>query len=112
MDGLGEITTPHMRKIEVKAPGIMPRESVGASSNGFEVHRFNGADWSRSAWLIIGDRQTEKTAVAIDTIINQKTPMYTASTLPWSKQSTVAQVVEKLKVWGNGVYNCRFGSSS
>ncbi|MGB0645543.1 MAG: F0F1 ATP synthase subunit alpha [Bradymonadia bacterium] len=102
LDGLGEITTPHMRKIEVKAPGIMPRESVseplqtGLKSIDSMVPIGRG-----QRELIIGDRQTGKTAVAIDTIINQKhTDVYCIYVAIGQKQSTVAQVVEKLKKFG------------
>jgi F-type H+-transporting ATPase subunit alpha len=102
LDGLGEITTPHMRKIEVKAPGIMPRESVseplqtGLKSIDSMVPIGRG-----QRELIIGDRQTGKTAVAIDTIINQKhTDVFCIYVAIGQKQSTVAQVVEKLKKFG------------
>jgi F-type H+/Na+-transporting ATPase subunit alpha len=102
LDGMGEITTPHMRKIEVKAPGIMPRESVseplqtGLKSIDAMVPIGRG-----QRELIIGDRQTGKTAVAIDTIINQKhTDVYCIYVAIGQKQSTVAQVVEKLKKFG------------
>jgi F-type H+-transporting ATPase subunit alpha len=102
LDGLGEITTPHMRKIEVKAPGIMPRESVseplqtGLKSIDSMVPIGRG-----QRELIIGDRQTGKTAVAIDTIINQKhTDVFCIYVAIGQKQSTVAQVVQKLKKFG------------
>jgi F-type H+-transporting ATPase subunit alpha len=102
LDGLGEIITPHMRKIEVKAPGIMPRESVseplqtGLKSIDAMVPIGRG-----QRELIIGDRQTGKTAVAIDTILNQKhTDVYCIYVAIGQKQSTVAQVVEKLKKFG------------
>jgi F-type H+-transporting ATPase subunit alpha len=99
IDGLGDIETPHRRKIEIKAPGIMPRQSVaqplqtGLKSIDAMVPIGRG-----QRELIIGDRQTGKTAVAIDTIINQRnTDVYCIYVAIGQKQSTVAQVVDKLK---------------
>ena len=73
IDGHGPVTTSEKRKIEVKAPGIIPRKSVhepmqtGVKSVDALVPIGRG-----QRELIIGDRQTGKTAIAIDTIINQK----------------------------------------
>ncbi|MEE2786650.1 MAG: F0F1 ATP synthase subunit alpha [Myxococcota bacterium] len=99
IDGLGDIETAHSRKIEIKAPGIMPRKSVseplqtGLKSIDAMVPIGRG-----QRELIIGDRQTGKTAVAIDTIINQRnTDVYCIYVAIGQKQSTVAQVVDKLK---------------
>ena len=99
IDGLGDIDTAHSRKIEIKAPGIMPRQSVseplqtGLKSIDAMVPIGRG-----QRELIIGDRQTGKTAVAIDTIINQRnTDVYCIYVAIGQKQSTVAQVVDKLK---------------
>ncbi len=102
LDGLGEITTPHSRKIEVKAPGIMPRESVSEPlQTGLKAIDSMVPIGRGQRELIIGDRQTGKTAVAIDTIINQKnTDVYCIYVAIGQKQSTVAQVVEKLKKFG------------
>ena len=102
LDGLGEIATPHSRKIEVKAPGIMPRESVSEPlQTGLKAIDSMVPIGRGQRELIIGDRQTGKTAVAIDTIINQKnTDVYCIYVAIGQKQSTVAQVVEKLKKFG------------
>ena len=72
IDGMGDLEASHRRQIEIKAPGIMPRQSVdeplraGLKSIDAMVPIGRG-----QRELIIGDRQTGKTAVAIDTIINQ-----------------------------------------
>ena len=102
LDGLGDIETPHTRKIEVKAPGIMPRESVSEPlQTGLKAIDSMVPIGRGQRELIIGDRQTGKTAVAIDTIINQKnTDVYCIYVAIGQKQSTVAQVVEKLKKFG------------
>ena len=102
LDGLGEINTPHSRKIEVKAPGIMPRESVSEPlQTGLKAIDSMVPIGRGQRELIIGDRQTGKTAVAIDTIINQKnTDVYCIYVAIGQKQSTVAQVVDKLKKFG------------
>ena len=99
IDGMGEIEASHRRQIEIKAPGIMPRQSVdeplqtGLKSIDAMVPIGRG-----QRELIIGDRQTDKTAVAIDTIINQRnTDVYCIYVAIGQKQSTVAQVVDKLK---------------
>jgi F-type H+-transporting ATPase subunit alpha len=99
IDGKGEILTSHYRKIEVKAPGIVARQSVreplqtGIKSIDAMIPIGRG-----QRELIIGDRQVGKTTVAIDTIINQKGKnvicIYVAI---GQKQSTVAQVVERLR---------------
>lgn len=102
LDGLGPIECTETRVVEVKAPGIMSRKSVheplqtGIKSIDAMIPIGRG-----QRELIIGDRQTGKTAVALDTIINQKGQgvrcIYVAV---GQKASTVAQVVEKLKKFG------------
>jgi F-type H+-transporting ATPase subunit alpha len=99
IDGMGELDAAHRRQIEIKAPGIMPRQSVaeplqtGLKSIDSMVPIGRG-----QRELIIGDRQTGKTAVAIDTIINQRnTDVHCIYVAIGQKQSTVAQVVDKLK---------------
>ena len=73
IDGKGEINTPHSRRIEIKAPGIMPRKSVHEPlQTGLKAIDSMVPIGRGQRELIIGDRQTGKTAVAIDTIINQK----------------------------------------
>ncbi len=102
IDGQGPIESKHSRRVEIKAPGIIARKSVhepmqtGLKSIDAMIPIGRG-----QRELIIGDRQTGKTAVAIDTIINQKGQdvvcIYVAI---GQKRSTVAQVVEKLKANG------------
>ena len=102
IDGLGEIKTQQTRRIEVKAPGIVKRQSVKEPlQTGIKAIDAMTPIGRGQRELIIGDRQTGKTAVAIDTIINQKGKdvvcIYVAI---GQKQSTVAQVVDKLKHHG------------
>ncbi|MBL7557824.1 MAG: F0F1 ATP synthase subunit alpha [Bdellovibrionaceae bacterium] len=102
IDGKGPINTPHTRVVELKAPGIVYRKSVseplqtGIKSIDSMIPIGRG-----QRELIIGDRQTGKTAIAIDTIINQKGQnvqcFYVAI---GQKQSTIALVVEKLRAAG------------
>ena len=74
LDGLGDIESSHRRQVEVKAPGIMPRQSVCEPlQTGLKAIDSMVPIGRGQRELIIGDRQTGKTAVAIDTIINQKT---------------------------------------
>lgn len=99
IDGLGEIKTSQMRKIEIKAPGIVKRQSVGEPmQTGLKAVDAMTPVGRGQRELIIGDKKTGKTAVAIDTIINQKGNgvicIYVAI---GQKRSSVAQVVEKLK---------------
>ena len=98
VDGKGPIETPHRRRIEIKAPGIISRQGVkeplqtGLKSIDSLIPIGRG-----QRELIIGDRQTGKTAIAIDTIINQKgQDVYCFYVATGQKQSTVAQVVDKL----------------
>ncbi len=102
IDGRGPIKTEHSRVVEIKAPGIVYRQPVsepmqtGIKSIDALIPIGRG-----QRELIIGDRQTGKTAIAIDTIINQKGQnvqcFYVAI---GQKQSTVALVVEKLRQAG------------
>ncbi|MEE2757136.1 MAG: F0F1 ATP synthase subunit alpha [Myxococcota bacterium] len=102
IDGLGEIESPHRRQVEIKAPGIMPRQSVCEPlQTGLKAIDSMVPIGRGQRELIIGDRQTGKTAVAIDTIINQKnTDVFCIYVAIGQKQSTVAQVVDKLKKHG------------
>ncbi len=102
IDGLGDINTPHRRRVELKAPGIVGRKSVHEPmQTGIKAIDAMTPVGRGQRELIIGDRQTGKTAVAIDTIINQKGQgvicIYVAI---GQKRSSVAQVVEKLKEHG------------
>ncbi len=114
IDGLGEIESPHRRKIEIKAPGIMPRQSVSEPlQTGLKAIDAMVPIGRGQRELIIGDRQTGKTAVAIDTIINQKnTDVYCIYVAVGQKQSTVAQVVDKLKAHGAMEYTTVVAASA
>ncbi len=114
IDGLGEIESPHRRKIEIKAPGIMPRQSVSEPlQTGLKAIDAMVPIGRGQRELIIGDRQTGKTAVAIDTIINQKnTGVYCIYVAVGQKQSTVAQVVDKLKAHGAMEYTTVVAASA
>ena len=99
IDGLGDLNATSLNRLEVKAPGILPRQSVHEPlQTGIKAIDSMIPIGRGQRELIIGDRQTGKTAIAIDTIINQKTTgvkcIYVAI---GQKQSTVAQVVDKLK---------------
>jgi F-type H+-transporting ATPase subunit alpha len=98
IDGKGPIETPHRRKIEIKAPGIISRKSVHEPmQTGLKAIDTMVPIGRGQRELIIGDRQTGKTAVALDTIINQKGEnMHCFYVAIGQKQSTVAQVRERL----------------
>jgi len=102
VDGRGAITTPHNRVVELKAPGIVYRHPVEESlSTGIKSIDALIPIGRGQRELIIGDRQTGKTAIAIDTIINQKGQgVYCFYVAIGQKQSTVAAVVEKLRAAG------------
>ncbi len=102
IDGLGAIETENMRRIELKAPGIMARQPVSEPlQTGIKAIDSMIPIGRGQRELIIGDRQTGKTAIAIDTIINQKgldvVCIYVAI---GQKRSSVAQVVERLRKHG------------
>lgn len=99
IDGLGEIPGDKTRPVERVAPGVMTRQSVDQPvQTGLKIIDSMIPIGRGQRELIIGDRQTGKTAIAIDTIINQKGEnvncIYVAI---GQKASTVAQIVEKLK---------------
>ncbi len=102
IDGKGEIKTKEFRKVEVKAPGIVGRQSVKEPlQTGIKAVDAMIPIGRGQRELIIGDRQTGKTALAIDTIINQKGKgVYCIYVAIGQKQSTVAQVVDKLRAEG------------
>jgi F-type H+/Na+-transporting ATPase subunit alpha len=102
IDGRGPIETKDRRRIEIKAPGIVARQPVKEPlQTGLKAIDGMIPIGRGQRELIIGDRQTGKTAVAIDTIINQKGGnvicIYVAV---GQKRSTVAQVVDKLREFG------------
>ena len=102
VDGGPAITSKELRKIEIKAPGIVKRKSVHEPlQTGIKAIDGLIPVGRGQRELIIGDRQTGKTAIAIDTIINQKgLNVYCFYVAIGQKQSTVAQVVDKLRAHG------------
>ncbi len=102
IDGKGAIDATEYRRVEVKAPGIVKRRSVHEPlMTGIKAIDAMTPIGRGQRELIIGDRQTGKTAIAIDTIINQKnTDVYCIYVATGQKQSTVAQVVDKLQQYG------------
>ncbi|HLV65761.1 MAG TPA: F0F1 ATP synthase subunit alpha [Polyangiaceae bacterium] len=102
IDGKGPIETRHRRRIEVKAPGIIGRQPVKEPlQTGIKAIDSMIPIGRGQRELIIGDRQTGKTAIAVDTILNQKGNgvicIYVAI---GQKASTVAQVVDRLTQYG------------
>jgi F-type H+/Na+-transporting ATPase subunit alpha len=111
IDGKGPITNvAERRRVDVKAPGIIPRKSVSEPMyTGLKVIDSLTAIGRGQRELIIGDRQTGKTAVAIDTILNQKSinasdneseKLYCIYVAIGQKRSTVAQIVKTLEERG------------
>jgi F-type H+-transporting ATPase subunit alpha len=102
VDGRGPMETSETRRLEIKAPGIVKRRSVHEPlQTGLKALDALVPIGRGQRELIIGDRQTGKTAVAIDTIINQKnTGVHCIYVAVGQKQSTVAQVVDKLQRFG------------
>jgi F-type H+-transporting ATPase subunit alpha len=107
IDGKGPINTTERRRVEVKAPGIIPRKSVHEPmQTGLKAIDALIPIGRGQRELIIGDRQTGKTAVIIDTIINQKRvnaggdesrKLYCIYVAIGQKRSTVAQLVRTLE---------------
>jgi F-type H+-transporting ATPase subunit alpha len=102
IDGKGPIQVQEQRRVELKAPGIVTRKTVNQPLfTGIKAIDAMTPIGRGQRELIIGDRQTGKTAIAVDTIINQKggdvACIYVAT---GQKQSTVAQVVDKLTQHG------------
>jgi F-type H+-transporting ATPase subunit alpha len=98
IDGKGPIETPHRRRVELKAPGILARQPVKEPlQTGIKAIDAMVPIGRGQRELIIGDRQVGKTAVAVDTILNQKGQgVYCFYVAIGQKQSTVASVVDKL----------------
>ncbi len=107
IDGKGPIEATERRRVEVKAPGIIPRRSVHEPmQTGLKAIDALVPIGRGQRELIIGDRQTGKTAVAIDTFINQravnasddeKKKLYCIYVAVGQKRSTVAQIVKALQ---------------
>jgi F-type H+-transporting ATPase subunit alpha len=98
VDGKGPIKTDQRRRIELKAPGIISREPVKQPlQTGIKAIDAMIPIGRGQRELIIGDRQTGKTAVALDAIINQRGgDVHCIYVAIGQKRSTVAQVVDKL----------------
>jgi F-type H+/Na+-transporting ATPase subunit alpha len=116
IDGKGEIKTTERRVADVKAPGIIPRKSVHEPmATGLKSIDAMTPIGRGQRELIIGDRQTGKTAVALDAILNQKSyneaagsdeskKLYCIYVAIGQKRSTVAQLVKKLEETGALAY--------
>ncbi|WP_125581419.1 F0F1 ATP synthase subunit alpha [Lacticaseibacillus suibinensis] len=102
VDGNGPIETTNTRPIEVKAPGVMQRQSVTEPlQTGLKAVDALVPIGRGQRELIIGDRKTGKTSIAIDTIINQKDQdMICVYVAIGQKESTVRTQVETLKKYG------------
>lgn len=110
IDGLGDIETEKRSRVEVKAPGIIPRKSVHEPvQTGIKALDALVPVGRGQRELIIGDRQTGKTAIAIDTILNQKEinktddeskKLYCIYVAIGQKRSTVANIVKTLRDHG------------
>jgi F-type H+-transporting ATPase subunit alpha len=106
IDGKGPIAADHFSRVEVKAPGIIPRKSVHEPmSTGIKAIDALIPIGRGQRELVIGDRQTGKTAILIDTILNQKRfnqsddekqKLYCIYVAIGQKRSTVAQLVKTL----------------
>jgi F-type H+-transporting ATPase subunit alpha len=110
IDGKGPIATTERRRVDVKAPGIIPRKSVSEPmQTGIKAIDTLIPIGRGQRELIIGDRQTGKTAVAVDAILNQKSvnatddekaKLYCIYVAIGQKRSTVAQIVRTLEERG------------
>jgi F-type H+-transporting ATPase subunit alpha len=115
IDGKGPIVSDQRSRVEVKAPGIIPRKSVNEPvQTGLKALDALVPIGRGQRELIIGDRQTGKTAVAIDTFINQKQinagddeskKLYCIYVAVGQKRSTVAQIVRQLEENGAMEYS-------
>jgi F-type H+-transporting ATPase subunit alpha len=114
IDGKGPINTPHSRQVELKAPGIVYRKSVHEPlQTGLKAIDALVPIGRGQRELIIGDRQTGKTAIAIDTIINQKGQnVHCFYVAIGQKQSTVSVVVQKLREAGALEYTTIISTSA
>jgi F-type H+-transporting ATPase subunit alpha len=102
IDGKGPINTTETRLIEIRAPGVVDRQSVGEPlQTGLKAIDAMIPIGRGQRELIIGDRQTGKTAIAVDTIINQKgLGVFCFYVAIGQKRSTVARVVKTLEDHG------------
>ncbi|WP_068085079.1 F0F1 ATP synthase subunit alpha [Polycladidibacter stylochi] len=115
IDGKGPIESTEKRRVDVKAPGILPRKSVHEPmSTGLKSIDAMIPIGRGQRELVIGDRQTGKTAIILDTFLNQK-PLHTSDNehdklyciyvAVGQKRSTVAQFVKKLEDAGAMEYS-------
>jgi len=114
IDGLGAIETTKKRPVENEAPGVMQRQSVKQSlPTGLKVVDALVPIGKGQRELIIGDRKTGKTSIAVDTILNQKGKntlcIYVAI---GQKESTVKALVETLKRYGAMEYTTVVSASA
>ncbi|MCA1299884.1 F0F1 ATP synthase subunit alpha [Stappia indica] len=110
LDGKGPIEGSEMRRVDVKAPGILPRKSVHEPmSTGLKAIDALIPIGRGQRELVIGDRQTGKTAIILDTFLNQKplhagddegAKLYCIYVAVGQKRSTVAQFVKQLEESG------------
>jgi F-type H+-transporting ATPase subunit alpha len=106
IDGLGPLKTTEIHRMEVKGPGIIDRQNVSEPlQTGIKAIDAMIPIGRGQRELIIGDRRTGKTTIAIDTIINQKTDdekncVYCVYVAIGQKQSSVVQLMETLKKQG------------
>ena len=116
IDGKGPIDATERRRVDVKAPGIIPRKSVHEPmATGLKAVDALIPIGRGQRELIIGDRQTGKTAIALDTILNQKPlnvegapesqKLYCVYVAVGQKRSTVAQLVKVLEERGAMEYS-------
>ena len=124
IDGKGPIEATERRRVEVKAPGIMPRQGVHEPmQTGLKAIDSLIPVGRGQRELIIGDRQTGKTAIAIDAFINQKSvndaagdddskKLYCIYVAIGQKRSTVAQIVKTLEDYGAMEYSIVVASTA
>ena len=114
LDGKGIIDTDQSRPIECPAPGVIDRKSVSVPmQTGIKAIDALIPIGRGQRELIIGDRQTGKTAIAVDTILNQKgKDMICIYVAIGQKESTVAAVVEKLRAHGAMDYSMVVAASA
>jgi F-type H+-transporting ATPase subunit alpha len=124
IDGKGPIEATERRRVEVKAPGIMPRQVVHEPmQTGLKAIDSLIPVGRGQRELIIGDRQTGKTAIAIDAFINQKSvndaagdddskKLYCIYVAVGQKRSTVAQIVKTLEDYGAMEYSIVVASTA
>jgi F-type H+-transporting ATPase subunit alpha len=114
IDGKGPIEAKERRRVEIKAPGIIKRKPVHEPlQTGLKAIDAMIPIGRGQRELILGDRQIGKTAIGVDTIINQRnTDVYCIYVAVGQKQSTVAQVVDRLEKYGAMEYTTVVAASA